>query len=149
MASVVWCEQLILGMPAMDEAHEALLAAMAHVNEAPDTRLGVAVQGLTDLLERHFDEEQTLMQCICYPEIQAHHDQHMRVLDMLRSAARESACGYPGPTRQAMTMLSHWFLHHLTTMDLALAVALSLSRADSAAVAAVAQAHVQGVNTSQ
>lgn len=87
------------------------------------------------------------MERIDFPALNSHREQHARILSGLHHVVPHVMNGEIESGRQAIELLQEWFLFHLTTMDLALAVAVDLDNgADDLPESIVAQAtqeHVQ------
>ncbi|WP_371417381.1 bacteriohemerythrin [Noviherbaspirillum sp. UKPF54] len=135
MSTLVWSPQMELGIPGMDSAHQAFFAELAHIAAAPDDQFGALFFLLIAKLERDFEEEEELMERIDFPALNSHREQHARVLSGLHHVVPHVMNGNIGIGRHAIELLQEWFLFHLTTMDLALAVALDMNpgRGDLAA----------------
>ena len=128
MHTVDWSQEMALGVPAMDEAHEELLNEMTELLTAQDERFAPAFMALIARFECDFREEEMLMEEIDYPGIRAHCEQHSRVLGALHHIAPRVMEGDIALGREAVELLPQWFLFHLSTMDTALAFALDLDR---------------------
>lgn len=126
MESVHWSPEMSLGVPAMDDAHKGLLNELARLTAAPDEQFADAFPALIATLEQDFREEEILMEEIDFPALRSHREQHARVLSGLHHAAPHVMQGNVALGREAIRLFPQWFLFHLTTMDLALAVALDL-----------------------
>ncbi len=126
MHTVDWSQDMALGVPSMDDAHEALLNEMTDLLTAPDDRFGPAFLSLIARFECDFRDEEMLMEEIDYPGIQGHREQHSRVLGALHHIAPRVMEGDIALGREAVELLPQWFLFHLSTMDTALAFALDL-----------------------
>lgn len=121
-----WSPQMALGIPAIDDAHKAFIEEVAHLADVPDPELGTGFSTLIAGLERHFHEEEALMDEIEFPALQSHREQHARVLGALHHAVPELMRGDCASARKALELLPQWFLLHLSTMDMALAVTLDM-----------------------
>lgn len=131
-----WSAQLELGIPAMDSAHKAFFEELAQLAITPDEQFGAVFFLLVAKLERDFEEEEDLMERINFPALNSHREQHARILSGLHHVVPQVMNGEIGAGREAIAFLQEWFMVHLMTMDLALAVALDLDApgADPAAV---------------
>lgn len=127
MRTVKWCAQMSLGVPAIDEAHKAFVDEMARLAEANAEQLGAGVAALIALMERDFREEEALMKKIAFPGLRAHREQHTCALEGLKQAQAYIGAGEPAVGHATIAQLTRWFLIHLSTMDLALAVALEMA----------------------
>lgn len=129
MQAIKWSEEMSLGVPGMDRAHQAFLAQLDCLVRAPDEQFAAAYLDLIDTLERDFGEEEALMAKIRFPGLQRHREQHARVMAGLRHAEADVRQGKMAPGREVASFLPRWFLGHLKSMDLVLAVALEMSGA--------------------
>ncbi|MBA5603971.1 hemerythrin family protein [Duganella sp. FT3S] len=124
MEEPIWTPDMALGVPLMDDAHQALaqqISALQHMPEAGDFDAGLA--RLTEALEADFRAEEELMEAINYPAIRSHREQHARVLGTLHSLEG----GDHASRRRAVELLLPWFHVHLETADTALAAALQVA----------------------
>lgn len=118
-----WSSVLVLGQPAIDAAHQALAGRVARLAAGSDGELEAGLPALVDELEADFRAEDALMEEIAFPGIQAHREQHARVLAALHHIdARD-----PAAARSALGLLMEWFQLHVATMDNVLAIALDLA----------------------
>ncbi|MDC8756987.1 bacteriohemerythrin [Janthinobacterium fluminis] len=127
MHAIRWSEDMALGVPTMDQAHQALLAQLERLIAAPDEHFAAAYCELIATLEADFREEEQLMEKINFPARRRHSEQHARVLNGLRHADADVRQGDMAAGRDVVRMLPRWFLGHLSSMDLELAVALELA----------------------
>lgn len=127
MQAVRWSEEMSLGVPGMDQAHKAFLAQLECLANAPDEQFAAAYLELIVTLEQDFREEESLMAKIRYPGLRRHSEQHARVLEGLRHAEADVLQGDMAAGRDVIGFLPRWFLGHLRSMDLSLAVALEMS----------------------
>lgn len=116
-----------IGVPAMDEAHKAFLDHLETLADANGGQLVAGFGALIALMERDFREEETLMEAIDFPGLRSHREQHLRALDGLKQACTYVSGGDLAVGHAAVRQLTRWFLIHLSTMDLALAVALEMA----------------------
>ena len=127
MQAISWSPEMSLGVPVMDDAHRALLVELARLADVPDDQFAVGFFAMIAALERDFREEEDLMEQIDFPVLCSHREQHARVLSGLHHVALRVMQNDIASGREAVKLLPQWFLFHLSTMDLALAVALDLS----------------------
>lgn len=122
-----WSPELELGIPEIDRAHKAFFEELAEIAATPDDQFGAVFFLLIARLERDFEEEEELMERIDFPALNSHREQHARILGGLHHVVPHVMNGDIEAGRQAIELLKEWFLFHLTTMDLALAVAVDLN----------------------
>ena len=126
MLTSQWKQDMALGVPAIDEAHEALFDELARLAQLADPQFSVGFRELIAAVERDFREEEDLMEAIGFPSLANHREQHARVLSGLHHAWTAVDEGDVEQGRHALTLLPQWLLFHQATMDLALAAALEL-----------------------
>jgi hemerythrin len=148
MPTTKWSAEMVLGVPEMDEAHEAFLAELGELLTTPDEEFGKAFMAMIMRVERDFRDEEDLMEAIDYPGLQGHCEQHARVLGALHHVAPHVMNGDMALGREAVELLPQWFLFHLSTMDTALAFALDTQNLHPgpAALRAAAERIRQGMN---
>lgn len=129
MKTVSWSEEMSLGVPAMDDAHKVLVLELARLATAGDDQFEDGFFALIAALEVDFREEEQLMRQINFPNPERHHDEHARVLNGLLHVGPSVRMGDLAPGRDIIRQLPQWFLNHLRTMDLMLAVALDMAGA--------------------
>jgi hemerythrin-like metal-binding protein len=118
---------MALGVPAMDLAHEAFIGELAALANADREQLAIGISSLITSMERDFCEEEALMASIAFPALESHREQHCRALDGLKQAYPYIINGDLEVGHATIAQLTRWFLIHLSTMDLALAVGLEMS----------------------
>lgn len=123
-----WKEEMALGVPAIDEAHEALFLELGRLSQLGDPHFSAAFRDLIAAVERDFREEEDLMEEIGFPSLANHREQHARVLSGLHHAWAAVDEGDLAQGRHALSLLPQWLIFHQATMDLALAAALELAQ---------------------
>ena len=129
MLTSQWKQDMALGIPAIDAAHEALFDAVARLEQLAhlrDPQFSAGFRELIAAVERDFREEEDLMEEIGFPSLANHREQHARVLGGLHHAWAAVDEGDVEQGRHALALLPQWLLFHQATMDLALAAALEL-----------------------
>lgn len=128
MQMVQWCAEMALGVPEVDAAHEAFLGELGRLADAPAQALASGVAALITLMEQDFRAEEALMEEIAFPGLRSHRQHHALALEGLHQAHDYIDAGDVAFGHATIAQLSRWFLIHLSTMDLALAVALDIAR---------------------
>ena len=126
MALLEWSPHMRLGVEVMDVAHQTLLSRLRQLERGSNAELGRRLPELIAGMERAFREEDALMAAIAFPNEVRHREQHARILCLLRIALAAVAQANPQPARDAIALMPHWFLLHLSTMDMELSVALDV-----------------------
>ncbi len=135
MTHLRWTPAMRLGIDSMDQAHQRLLLALARLESGPDSALPLGLATLIASMEHNFRAEEQLMAAIDYPELARHRLQHRTIIEALRQAApaaqdrdmAASPTAAPTAAREIIALMPHWFLFHLTNMDMALSVAAKLA----------------------
>lgn len=122
MEDNVWTQEMSLGIPPIDDAHQALVEQIVRLQAAPDDSFDAGLLALTACLEADFRAEEEMMEAIDYPAIRSHREQHARVLGTLHGLAAQAL----DARRRAVDLLLPWFHLHLETADTALAAALQV-----------------------
>jgi hemerythrin-like metal-binding protein len=117
-------DEMALGIDKIDSVHRGFLDEMRQVQTAPDEQFADLYLTLVERVERDFREEERLMEEIDYPGLNGHREEHARVLGALHHVTSHVLSGDLAPGREAAELLPQWFLHHISTMDTALAFAV-------------------------
>lgn len=120
----VWGSEHRLGVPAMDEEHEALFNALASLDESIEEDWEHAEVALSDVLEAteaHFRHEEQMMREVGFRGLEAHRVEHERLL-----ADLEGLCAHAQQLATPLFkhLLHKWLVHHLQTYDRTAAVAI-------------------------
>lgn len=124
MAVLQWSEAFVLGMPVMDETHEAFVKLLAEVVNASDAQLMPLWQGLVDHTDAHFAREDRWMTATGFSADNCHSSQHQIVLKVMREGLKRGHAGNLAVVRQMADELGVWFPQHANAMDAALALHL-------------------------
>jgi hemerythrin-like metal-binding protein len=124
MPTLVWSDELMLGVSAMDATHQEFIALLATAERAPDDALLPAWEALIEHTQRHFDGEDRYMQATGFAAANCHTTHHAMVLTVLREGLTQGRAGDLAPIRQMTRELATWFVQHADTMDAALAAHL-------------------------
>jgi hemerythrin-like metal-binding protein len=124
-------QHMILGVPALDQSHEAMFEELARLAMAPDQDFAHWYPLLIVAMERDFREEEEMMEVLDLPSFRVHREQHARMLSGLHHTASSVMAGHVAPGRQAIRLLTQWMVFHIATMDKALAAALQARNHDA------------------
>ena len=124
MPTLVWSDQLLLGVPAMDATHQEFVALLADTEAAPDEALPAAWDALVTHTQAHFEREDGYMRATRFASGNCHTTHHKMVLDVLRQGLALGQAGDLAPIRQMAQELAVWFPQHADSMDAALAMHL-------------------------
>lgn len=114
----------LLGVPEMDQTHEAFVQHIAQVETAADADVLARLDELIVHTEAHFAQEQGWMESMSFPQIGCHSVEHDGVLMVTREARRYVVEGKPEIGRVLARELGIWFKQHAATMDAMLASAM-------------------------
>ena len=120
--SLLWSEELVLGLPAIDQTHVEFVELLAATEMADDDQLLQRLQALTDHTVDHFGREDQWMAATAFAPVNCHGMQHrvvLQTLDELLRRGREE--GDLALVRSILPELGKWFAQHAQTMDAALA----------------------------
>ena len=124
---ISWSSEMSLGVVAMDELHQAFFASLKELQAASDFDFPSRFDRLVADIESDFAAEESWMGKIDFVGIQSHLEQHARVLSALHHAQSAVMGGDVAQGREAIELLSQWFVFHISTMDKALARAIQQS----------------------
>lgn len=128
MFQSLWSEALSLGIPEIDASHKTLLDKIGQLAAIPDAEFPIHYAAMVARVESDFREEDELMEELPFASSHSHREQHARLLGELHRAAAAVMAGDVALGRQAVSMLPHWFIRHIETMDAALAFSLQFRR---------------------
>ena len=118
-----WSAELSVGIPEMDRSHASMLASLQQLAGLPDAAFPEAFARLVADVEQDFAGEEAMMEEIDFPGLHSHLEQHARVLSGLHHAMPRVQEGDTALARQVLELLPQWFIFHISTMDMALAMA--------------------------
>lgn len=138
MNHTAWSPHLSIGVPAIDNAHKEFLETLTDLTTAPEHEFGARFFGLVSRLEQDFRSEEKLMEEADFSGLVSHREQHARVLSALHRVLPLVMDGNLALGREAVQLLSQWFVYHLSTMDTAFALSMDLAKMQSTSSAAAA-----------
>ena len=121
---LAWTPALGLDMPVMDDTHEACVALLAEVAQAPDETLLSHWALLIDHTQEHFDREDQWMLASGFAPDNCHTSQHSIILQVMREGGKRGLQGELDLVRQMGHELGLWLANHIQSMDAALALHL-------------------------
>lgn len=122
-SSTPWRARNVAGM--MREVRAGLSDRMERLARSPDERFADGFTALIAELEASFRNEEAAMEALNYPALRGHREQHARTLSALHHAQPQVEGGDVALGREALDLLPKWLLLHRSTMDLALAGAVT------------------------
>jgi hemerythrin-like metal-binding protein len=127
-APIAWHDGLLLGHPPMDDEHEALVAAIAALQAAPDAELPALLGAFAAQAQAHFDAEDGWMRASAFPPAGCHIGEHAAVLGSVKGVQKRLAAGDTAAARTLARALADWFPSHAMHLDSALAHWLNKQR---------------------
>ena len=124
MPTLLWSDELALGVAAMDATHQEFVTLLADVEAADDAGVLAAWHALVEHTQQHFDAEDRYMLATRFAAGNCHTTHHKMVLDVLRQGLAMGQAGDLAPIRQMAQELAVWFPQHADSMDAALAMHL-------------------------
>lgn len=121
MPTLLWSDELALGLDFMDDTHREFVDLLASAEAAADAQLPALWDTLVAHTQEHFAREDAWMRDTRFAASNCHTMQHQVVLHVLREGAARAAQGDLAPARQMIAELAIWFPQHAQTMDTALA----------------------------
>jgi hemerythrin len=120
-----WSDALVLGFPAMDNAHRTFVADLKALCAAADDGLASALDVFAVNLAVHFAQEEGWMRDTDFPAAQCHADEHAAVSKSIAEVRAVLADEEQGADRFALVRelaaeLARWFPAHTDYLDAAL-----------------------------
>jgi hemerythrin len=116
-----WDDRYLLGHRAMDDTHQEFVTLVDTMLTADDGDFPSALDAFALHAERHFEEENRLMDQNDFPARGCHADEHEKVLASVREVQALVAAGDIEIGRELGRALMDWFPGHADYMDSALA----------------------------
>lgn len=122
MALLDWNKTLDLGVPAMDNEHKELVAAMNRIHEldAKNTDKATvdgAIQKLVALTKKHFADEEKHMQTIGFPDLKRHAMIHQDMLKKVTTHYEAFLAGSGKVDKAFFDFLVYWLGAHIRGID--------------------------------
>lgn len=126
MARIAWDEALSVGIQRIDEQHKKLIGYANRVLDAAHDRANdqLAKETLIKLREYtvyHFHDEEEYMAAIHYPDLPAHHNEHMLYVQRVKDLQREIYQGRSVRPEDLLPVLKDWLINHILKSDLRIA----------------------------
>jgi hemerythrin-like metal-binding protein len=121
MAFFEWDDSITLGIPIIDEQHEALFDWINNLDEA--IKRGDGSEAVEELIWKlityvteHFCEEELLMLSCNYPDLAVHRKEHDQFVDRLREMQLNVNDGHE-MGKSVLVFLVDWLIHHIKQTD--------------------------------
>ncbi|OUM00896.1 bacteriohemerythrin [Variovorax sp. JS1663] len=135
MMTLSWSDSLTLGVPVLDRMHREFVQRLARVQDADNEHLEPAWRALVEHAAEVFGAEDEWMQATGHAGAASHRSKHHVVLEVMREGLLQAGEGRLLQVREMARQLGSWFVHHVQTLDAALALHLrntGVDQADSA-----------------
>jgi diguanylate cyclase (GGDEF)-like protein/hemerythrin-like metal-binding protein/PAS domain S-box-containing protein len=114
-----WREELAVGVPVIDEQHAQMAAVLNRIADAVKTgleqdRIRALLEELVAITRHHFQTEERLMERFKYAGIEAHKQEHRKLVEELLSLQRQVDYTSSMLTLQS---LKEWLTDHVTHAD--------------------------------
>ena len=120
--TLIWTEQYSVRVRELDEQHKKLFAMIQALNEAMGAgrgkqELSKIFANLMDYCVTHFTNEERILKTQGYPEYEAHHQIHEKMMSKARSLQNDFVAGKVGITLETMKFLEDWLGKHIMGTD--------------------------------
>ncbi len=131
MALLEWKEEYATGIDDVDQEHKDLIDVINRLHElllADDAGLTVPAffARLIEGVSAHFALEEMIMGESRYPDLEAHREDHARLLDEIRDLVEAFGQAEEIDSVDLAMRLEPWFSHHFATHDLRLHSSLKI-----------------------
>ena len=120
-ATFAWDDRYLLGHRAIDDTHREFVERVDALLTASDHDFPTALDAFAEHVERHFEDEDRLMEQHDFPARGCHMDEHAKVLASVREVQAQVTAGDLEIGRELGLALMDWFPGHADYMDSALA----------------------------
>ena len=111
-------QQYQLGIPQLDKIHGEFVTLLNDTLTSVDSDFGRHLQRLYEHTQLHFFEEEARMTAFGFDGLQAHQDDHNRILQKLEALSASVAAGDLDSARSWLNKeLPNWFDGHTRNMD--------------------------------
>ena len=122
MTHIEWTEEYSVGIASIDQEHEALIVQINQIYEQLSLPLDIdTIESMLDELQSdfsaHFALEELLMQEAGYAELEAHREDHERLLDQIHDLMFHFPEDPERGKELLIIWLSNWFSEHFRGFD--------------------------------
>ena len=126
MSELLWKPRYELGIPFIDEQHKRIFFLLNQLQLASDgsrdrAEVEALLAGLMRQTGEHFHTEETFMLQMGFDDIEAHRQQHARLMDGLYGLEARFRDGDASMALLVTTFLGSWLRHHIQEGDRAYA----------------------------
>lgn len=125
MPSIIWTEEMSVGVPELDADHKVLIGVVNQIEAAANgqTRRGVTAKCLAQLrryAEFHFAREEKVMQACNFPEADDHKHEHAAFIRTVGDLAdRFDRDPNAAVEDELLSFLTQWLRRHILEVDMA------------------------------
>lgn len=124
-----WNDALKVGNKLIDQDHFELVTLVNQLHQAVQDGKGTDIlarilQALLTYTQEHFQREELLMEHIHYPDIEAHLNQHKKLLDQVLVLQDAFERGRAEVAAHTAELLRYWLTHHIMRTDKKLSLAI-------------------------
>jgi hemerythrin len=117
-----WDDGITTGIASIDSEHRlqvSLVNALEEVlRQGTDRALAErTVQQLVDFTSVHFRSEELMMRLFAYPQLEAHAQEHARLLDQVEEIRRSAEGDDQSRALEQIGALRTWLTSHIKSMD--------------------------------
>lgn len=119
---IEWSDELSIGIPEIDIEHRFLVALVNGLhskilaNESQQS-LAETFSHLIRYTEKHFRNEEAVMQAVGFPLLEQHQDQHFDLADHATDLCRAYLSGAKSIDLELLAFLKDWISHHILIED--------------------------------
>lgn len=122
MERIHFTDDMILGVPAMDNQHRKLIDMINDLIAASQTgcdRQGLArvLAAMNDYIDVHFEDEEDRMEEFDYPGVVAHQKQHKIFVEKVQDFSAGFHAGDDCLPAQMLEFLACWLIEHIKGED--------------------------------
>ena len=121
---IEWRQAMAVDGAVIDDDHRRLIGIINSFERAHTTKwdLTTVLDDLRAYSIKHFRREEDLQRQMGFPEAEAHHQEHERLLERLEQIASEfaksSGDDLRGPIQRTSQLLNDWLVAHIISCDL-------------------------------
>lgn len=123
MDKLNWSADFDIGIPEIDNQHKAFIEIINRLVEVDPLQqvgqLHSIINDLTDNITEHLAFEEKLLEDEGYPDLDHHRHEHAVASDEFRQMIQLAVDDRAQGLDKLVTLLQHWFEHHLLVDDMA------------------------------
>jgi len=114
-----WSPAIETGLPHIDDQHRRLFEMAASFRgEGDQIRVMTALSMLSEYAHTHLQDEETMLQAIAYPGLEAHRAHHRHFRRMLRELLDDARhLSLDRIADRIEELINGWFYQHILTVD--------------------------------